>query len=329
MTCTNNLVPILACESPPLVTPLLASLELLNGQPVTTSQLLLEVATITSKLPSSELPKHELNGLVGFDNRATAIIGNSACPRDHQPLLPRSSLRSPPPRASCRRWNSQAPAQRPRRFRQSCDRHRREFLLSEDNDPLAKAFIEEAMKKQKKQNDAGVVVVGCLAPAATGLAPVEVLQQQHEDVTHQVVALLQRPSSSSFSSAASVTSATSTLLDQLSTFNLDAISPATQATFVESQASVVPTVFGMPLIHSPLSLKGKRLLDELTTAAAFFASTQGRQHHHQVAVVRTPKQGSTASSVPTIVRPASSGIPLAQGIISRHFPAPAWGRHHH
>ncbi|KAG9017542.1 hypothetical protein FRB90_000888 [Tulasnella sp. 427] len=168
-----------------------------------------------------------------------------------------------------------------------------ETVVHGDNDPLAKAFIEEAMKKQKK-HDTGVAVVGSLAPVATALAPAEVLarlygdafaksrvggcggrartwhapelqQPQHEDVRHQVVALLQQPSST-FSSAASVASATSTLLDQLSTFNLDAITPATQATFIESQTSVAPTAFGMPFVHSPLSLEGERLLDELLKA---------------------------------------------------------------
>ncbi|KAG8972608.1 hypothetical protein FRC05_009718 [Tulasnella sp. 425] len=158
-----------------------------------------------------------------------------------------------------------------------------ETVVHGENDPLAKAFMEEAMKRQKTKWDSDVEFS---APAA--MAPAEVVARLYGDAFtnsranaggrartwHALQKVEEEPgmldgfagpaSQVSFhSSALSVASSCSTLLDQLSTFNLSSVTPMSQAshsTIVDSQSA---TAFGMPFVHSPLSLESEQLLNSL------------------------------------------------------------------
>ncbi|KAG8928746.1 hypothetical protein FRC01_005422, partial [Tulasnella sp. 417] len=160
-----------------------------------------------------------------------------------------------------------------------------ETVVHGENDPLAKAFMEEAMKKQKvapKWDAELSTPTAAMAPAEvvarlygdaltnsrasgssgrarTWHAP-EKVEEENGALAALLAPTLQAPSRSS---ALSVASSCSTLLDQLSTFNLSAIAPmshASQTTIVESQPT---NAFGMPFVHSPLSLESEQLLNAL------------------------------------------------------------------
>ncbi|KIO33409.1 hypothetical protein M407DRAFT_3963 [Tulasnella calospora MUT 4182] len=157
-----------------------------------------------------------------------------------------------------------------------------ETVVHGENDPIAKALMEEAMKKQKSTtkwgSDTELSTPTAVAPAefvarlaltssrATGSGRARTWHAP-EKVEEEIGALeafvgptLQ---SSLRSSANSAASSCSTLLDQPSTFNLTSAAPishASQTTFVDSQYA---NAFGMPFSHSPLSLEGEQLLNAL------------------------------------------------------------------
>ncbi|KAG8959123.1 hypothetical protein FRC00_001921 [Tulasnella sp. 408] len=158
-----------------------------------------------------------------------------------------------------------------------------ETVVHGENDPLAKAFMEEAMKKQKSVSKWDAEL-----STPTAVAPAEVVARLYGDaltnsrangsgrartwhapekVDEESGALLPlagpTPHVPLRSSAISVASSCSTLLDQLSSFNIRSITPmshASQTTAVDSRPT---TAFGMPFVHSPLSLESEQLLNAL------------------------------------------------------------------